>query len=281
VTSAMALGGSATVVGASAIMLSGWVAASATALVAGAVWRAMLLRMERVARASHEVRGPLSAVRLGLQLGARAGELSPARLRAIDLELASAALALDDLDTARAGGVIWRASEPVDIEQLMSDSIEAWRPTADARGVELRACWTGPSRAVWGDRIRLAQALSNLISNAIEHGGGVVEVRGRSDEGGARVEVTDQGPGLPAPVGELARRPRGGHGRRGRGLAIASAIASGHGGRLSAGPAERGACLVLKLPAGTLTQPAIESLVAKFKGGKVQRKAPDGRLVED
>ncbi len=241
-----------------AVELGGWLAASAAGLTAARLWRAAAWRRETVARACHELRGPLTSVRLGLQLGTRVGELSPARLRAIDLELARAALALDDLDTARAGRVAWRAPQPVDVEQLVSDSVEAWRPAADARGVELRAFWTGRSRDVWGDRLRLAQAVGNLISNAIEHGGGVVEVRGWSDGAGARVEVTDTGPGLPAPVGELARRPRGGHGRRGRGLAIASAIASNHGGGLSAAPVARGARLVLKLPAGVSTQPLID-----------------------
>jgi signal transduction histidine kinase len=246
---AVAFGRSAAVLGDPAITLGGWFAASAAAVAAAGVWRALFSRMERVARACHELRAPLTAVRLGLELGARGGELSPERLRAIDLELARAALALDDLETARAGRIVWRAPEPVDVEQLVSDSVEAWRPTADARGVQLRACWRGGSRPVWGDRLRLAQAVGNLISNAIEHGGGVVEVRAQSDGGEVRVEVTDTGPGLPAAVGELARRPRGGRGRRGRGLAIASAIASSHGGRLAAAPAERGACLVLKLPA--------------------------------
>lgn len=52
---------------------------------------------------------------------------------------------------------------------------------------------------VWGDRLRLAQVTGNRISNAFEHGGGVVEVHGR----GSR--VSDTGPGLRAPVPELAR----------------------------------------------------------------------------
>jgi signal transduction histidine kinase len=64
-----------------------------------------------------------------------------------------------------------------------------------------------------------------------------------------RIEVIDGGPGLPATVAELARRPRGGRGSRGRGLAIAAAIARRHGGRLAAAPSERGARLVLDLPA--------------------------------
>jgi signal transduction histidine kinase len=50
-------------------------------------------------------------------------------------------------------------------------------------------------------------------------------------------------------VSELARRARGGKGKRGRGLAIAAAIARHHGGRLAAAPSECGARLVLELPA--------------------------------
>jgi signal transduction histidine kinase len=233
-----------------AVSLAGWLAASGAVLLAGGAWRALAGRMETVARACHELRGPLTAARLGLQLGARSGELSPARLRAIDLELGRAALALEDLDTARTRRLVTRDTPAaVDLAELVADSVEAWRPTASTRRVALRASWAGTPAIVWGDRLRLAQATGNLIANAIEHGGGVVEVRGSAEEGRARIEVIDAGPGLPAPVAELVRRPHGGRGRRGRGLAIASAIAAGHGGRLSAAPSRRGARLVLELPA--------------------------------
>ena len=110
------------------------------------------------------------------------------------------------------------------------------------------ARWSGPPACVIGDRVRLAQATGNLIANAIEHGGGTVEVRGRADAGVVRVEVTDRGQGLPAPVAVLARRASRDGGRRGHGLAIAATIAAGHGGRLAAAPSERGARLVLELP---------------------------------
>ena len=233
-----------------AVSLGGWLAASGAGFAAGAAWRALAGRMETVARACHELRGPLTAARLGLQLGASTGELSPARLRAIDLELGRAALALEDLDTARTRQIKpWRPPEPVDLEALVSDSVEAWRATAAAQGVELRASWSGSPARVWGDRLRLAQATGNLLANAIEHGGGEVEVRGDAVRGRARIEVIDAGAGLPAPVAELASRAQRGRGTRGRGLAIASAIAAGHGGRLAAAPSECGARLVLELPA--------------------------------
>jgi signal transduction histidine kinase len=232
------------------LSLTGWLAASGAGIGAGAVWRSLVGRTESVARACHELRGPLTAARLGLQLGASTGELSPARLRAIDLELGRAALALEDLHCAgRRRSGAWRALEPVDIRQLVADSAEAWRAAAAARGVELRVSWSGAGPAVWGDRLRLAQATGNLIANAIEHGGGVVQVRGHGAPGRVRIEIIDRGPGLPAPVSELTRRAHGGRGRRGRGLAIATEIVTGHGGRLASAPCARGARLVIELPA--------------------------------
>jgi signal transduction histidine kinase len=234
-----------------AVSLGGWLAASGAGFAAAAVRHALAGRMESVARACHELRGPLTAARLGLQLGVSTGELSPARLRAIDLELGRAALALEDLDGVRTRRTTaWRPPQPVDLEQLVCDSVEAWRAAAAERGVSLSASWSGGPARVWGDRLRLAQAMGNLVANAIEHGGGAVSVHGCcSAPGRARIEVLDTGPGLPAPVAELARRPRGGRGVRGRGLAIACAVADGHGGRVAAAPSERGARLVLELPA--------------------------------
>jgi signal transduction histidine kinase len=238
------------------LSVSGWLAASGAGVAAGAVWRALAGRMESVARACHELRGPLTAARLGLQLGASTGELSPARLRAIDLELGRAALALEDLDSAgRRRGRAWRPPEPVDMRELVADSVEAWLATGVARGVELRGSWSGGSPAVWGDRLRLAQAIGNLIANAIEHGGGAVAVHGSGEPGRVRIEVIDGGPGLPASVSELARRAHGGRGRRGRGLAIATAIIAGHGGRLAAAPCARGTRLVVELPASREASP--------------------------
>ena len=180
----------------------------------------------------------------------RTGEPSAVALRAIDLELSRAALALDDLarDGTEDSDEPTLAGAPVDIPQLLEDCVEAARAGARACGVQLGFQWSGPERAAWGDRTRLAQAARNLIANAVEHGGGDVMVRGRGEGGIVRIEVTDSGRGLPAPVAELIRRPRGGRGAHGRGLAIAAGIAKRHGGRLAAAPSDRGARLVLELP---------------------------------
>jgi signal transduction histidine kinase len=232
-----------------AVALGGWLAASLAAALAVTMWRSLELRMEAVARASHELRGPLTAARLGLELGVRGDQLSPERLHAIDLELGRAALALEDLAGVRERRPAGALTEAVDVRELLRDSVEAWRAAAQAAGVALSLEWgDGPAR-VSGDRRRLAQATGNLIANAIEHGGGAVAVRGGAQGGRVRIEVLDRGPGLCASVAELVSRPHGGRGRRGRGLAIATAIAEAHRGRLASAPSESGARLVLELPA--------------------------------
>jgi signal transduction histidine kinase len=226
----------------------------------------MLGHREDLARACHELRGSITAARLGLELGARREQPSPARLRAIELELEKAALAVEDLARAAApepgrifGLPVPRSTvrprtgamvtvERVDLPALLADTVEAWRSAAARRGAGLALHWSGAPTAIVGDRLRLAQAVGNLIANAIEHGGGEVEVRARPTDAAVRLEVVDGGPGLPAPVGQLIRGARRGRGRRGRGLAIAAGVAAAHGGRLGVAPSDRGARMVLELP---------------------------------
>lgn len=244
-----------------ALAIAGWLAFLAAAAAAVLVRQSLAARSEAVARACHEVRGSLTAARVGLEWG----EPQPpgSRLQAIELELDRAAAALDDLQDVES-----RPGQPelVDVRSWLSDSIEAFRPLAQACGIELVLECHGPLGQVAGRRARLAQASDNLIANAIEHGGSPVKVLAGLEEGRIRIEVADGGPGLAA---ELVRQVAGGgggrrvrrrrhitHGRRGRrlsrrghGLIIAQDVAAEHGGSLMALAADAsGARFVLELP---------------------------------
>jgi signal transduction histidine kinase len=195
-------------------------------------------RVVRAARAQHEVRGPLAVARLAL-----GGLERSARVEAIDLELRRAALALDDL-AGRGNG---RQSETVDVGRLLADAAPAWRALATRHGSTLTV--EPASARVAGDPLRIAQACANLVANAFEHGGGRVRVRASTVGGHVRVEVSDDGPGLPAPVTALVAAARGRRSHRGHGLAIVAAIARRHGGRVTSVPRAVGAHVILELPA--------------------------------
>jgi len=217
----------------------------ALALVLAAAALAALRRARRfAARASHEVRGPLTVALLALDGLVARGEMPADAARGLELQLRRARLGLDDLAAVPRGERAPDRLEPVGVPGLLGQVALAWRPVAAARGVELRVA---PARggAILADRGRLAQAVGNLVANALEHGAGPVEVRARRLGEWLRLEVHDDGPGLRAPIGALSRRPRGG---RGHGLAIASSIAERHGGRLLAAPAAAGATIALELP---------------------------------
>ena len=223
-------------------------AGGALALAVSAAARHELRRRdELVAHACHEARRPLTAANLVLATMSRTGEASGERAGALGSELRRAAAALDDLTAARRGrrGTVRR--DVVDVDALLADLAREWALPAAAvdRVVALAGDLTGVR--VLGDGRRLAQALGNLVANALEHGAGPVEVRARRALGGVRIDVVDGGPGLYAPVRALARRPR--PPARGRGLAIVAAIARAHRGRLVVVPHGHGALLALELPA--------------------------------
>ncbi|HEY3019548.1 MAG TPA: ATP-binding protein [Solirubrobacteraceae bacterium] len=228
---------------------SGWVVALAAAALAAALLVRLRAREELVARACHELRSPLTAARLAVH-AIGAGDAATAQaLAVLDLELRRAGLALDDLVAARDGARAGDVAELLEAHEVVQAVAESFLPVARGLGAELRVEPVPPGLFVRGDRLRLVQAVGNLVGNALEHGAGPVTVRARCGPGGSvRLEVHDGGPGLPAPVAALAARPRAGRGRRGRGLAIATDVAVRHGGRLVSAPSPRGARLALELP---------------------------------
>lgn len=200
-------------------------------------------RAERVVRVRHEVSGPLTAAQLVLHASARRGELPPRRVAALELELRRAAMALDELVGGRP------ESQPeVDLDDILRLQAQTWSDVADAHGASVALRLDPGGSVVKADGLRIAQAVGNVVANAIEHGGGEIEIRTRAVDRGLRVEVTDGGAGLPAPVAELVRGSRRRRDGRGRGLAIASRALEHQGTSLLTLPSARGACLAFELP---------------------------------
>ena len=227
--------------------LAGWFAALVLTVLAARLERRARCRTELVARACHELRGPLTAAGLALYSAGRHGELPSRRVAAVDLQLRRAELALTDLALAPRGARARDRVEPVAIAALLEAEAESWREVAWAHGCELVLAAPLPDAEVRADARRLSQAAGNLIANALEHGAGTVRLGARAERGRVRIEVCDDGPGLAKPI-PLLSRPRG---ARGRGLAIVADVARLSGGALHSAPSARGARLVIDLPASS------------------------------
>ena len=216
-----------------AALVAGWVAAIACALASVVLWR----RLERVADAEHELRGALTAFGLGV---ARFARTAAGRRLAfvLESELARARTALADMSGAPLDG-----SRAAPLERLVRSAAGAWAPAARNGSIEVE--WAAGPALFTGSPGRVAQALGNLVSNAVEHGDGRVLVRGVPGHGAVRVEVASGGspPAGAAPAVPAAR----GHGR-GRGLRIAGRAARVAGGRLTVTAAPDGVTAALELP---------------------------------
>lgn len=143
-----------------------------------------------------------------------------------------------------------------DVGELAAELAEMYDPLAEEQGASL--AFERPSRPVplFGHRQLLAQAISNLVENAIRYGssGGDIRVRVEPGERQIRIEVADRGPGIPAERRDEARRrfgrldsSRSAEGA-GLGLALAESIAHLHEGELVLEDNKPGLRIVLELP---------------------------------
>lgn len=205
-------------------------------------------RQQRFAvAASHELRTPLTVLQGGMEVAllrrrtpeeyeqilARSAE-EAGRMGALIADL----LALARTQTDREALTL----EPLALRAIARDAADGALPFADRKGQTLELALDAPL-PVEGDRIKLRQALANLLDNAVAYTpeGGIIRVVGRHDHGRAVVEVRDTGSGiatehLPHLFEPFYRADsaRGGGGTQvGLGLALASWIARSHGGHLS------------------------------------------------
>jgi len=219
-------------------------------------------RMRRfVADASHELRTPLAATAAYAELFERGARDHPDDLEramsGIRIETARMAELVDDLlllaalDERRP---LDRAA--VDLADVVVESVQAARAVAPDRAVNLRV---DDVIVVDADRSRLRQVFDNLLGNVRAHTppGTSCHIDVRRDGSDALIEVTDDGPGLPA--AELtsltdrfyrADRSRArASGGVGLGLSIVSAIVRAHGGTIAfESPPAGGLRVVLHLP---------------------------------
>ncbi|GAA2457054.1 hypothetical protein GCM10010191_90810 [Actinomadura vinacea] len=215
--------------------------------------RATELQRRFAADASHELRTPITGLRTRIEVALAdpddtdlVGTLRDALRDAERLHLiVDDLLALTRLDSGPTPD-----HTPLDLTALVRDQL-AGRSARVAVRAELQ-----DGVRVEVNRPQMCRVLVNLFSNADRYATGTVEVRLRTDENDAVLEVSDDGPGIAhgdreriferfARVDSARSRDSGGSGL---GLAVARDIVLAHGGRLYVGPSEHGARLVLRLP---------------------------------
>ena len=193
-----------------------------------------------VANASHELRSPLAIIKGELELALRPGR-SPDELRAAIRSAAEETdrvvqLAEDLLVIARLDqGKLPVRPEPISAGALLEDVRTRFTGRIAQAGRELRV---EPSRSVTldVDRLRVEQAIGNLVENALRHGAGPIVLSAEPAGEMVELHVRDSGPGFPpefaADAFERFSRadPGRGRGGSGLGLSIVDAIARAHGG---------------------------------------------------
>ena len=219
----------------------------------GETLNAMLDRLEAaiererafVDDASHELRTPLTLHKTELELALRyattSAELRAAIASAIEEADRLAQLAEDLLVLARSEkGRLALQPEPVAIGQLLADVTTRFEARIGESGRDLDAEPPPADLTIEADRLRLEQALTNLVDNALRHGEGEVRIWVEHGTERLTIHVGDRGPGFPPEFLTRAferfsradsARTRGGSGL---GLAIVEAIANAHGGRVGA-----------------------------------------------
>jgi two-component system phosphate regulon sensor histidine kinase PhoR len=204
------------------------------------------MRRDFVANVSHELQTPLTSIQGFAETLLEATDLGGAdQRRFLQLILGEsrrmAALVRDLLELARLEADTWRAEvEPVALEDVATQVVEAARPLAARKGLDL-TLEAGPAPTI-ASRDELARAVENVVANAIAYtpAGGRVSVRTGVRGGEAFAEVADTGPGIPEAdlprIFERFYRVDKGRSRAaggtGLGLSITRHVMESHGGRV-------------------------------------------------
>jgi len=224
------------------------------------------LKEEFLATVSHELRTPLNAV-VGWSRLLRTGQLDKDGIshavEVIERNAAAQRQIIEDLlDVSRiVSGKLRIDTQPVDVLLIIHAAIDAVRPAAEAKQIDIRTHVEAPDSIVRADTERLQQVLWNLLSNAVKFtpADGTVDVYLKRHDSLAEIRIEDSGPGIPSDFlprifdrfsqadGSSTRK----HGGLGLGLAIVRHLVELHGGTVSASNREdgSGAVLTVRLPA--------------------------------
>ncbi len=227
------------------------------------------LKDQFVAVVSHELRTPLTAIRGYLEI-VRGGEPGPLTseqercLEIIDGSCKQLLRVVGDLlliGKSEAGQLMLDIAE-VDTAALLEECVVAATPAAEAKSLDLRVDGAEVHATLAGDAGRLAQAVGNVISNAIKFTAeGRVEVCLTADEAVAAIEIVDTGGGVPesevehlfVPFFRATGATRQAIPGSGLGLSIAKEIIEAHGGTISLkSEIGSGTAVRIELPVGGL-----------------------------
>jgi two-component system sensor histidine kinase ChvG len=216
---------------------------------------------------THELKNPLASLRSAVDTLERVDD--PA-LRAQMLDVVRQdvgrldRLVVDIAEASRLDAELSRARfEPIDLGRLIESLVPVWQERSERGVVFAFARPRVGTATVAGDESRLARLLDNLVDNAMSFSPdeGVVEIRAAHVGDDVVVEVQDEGPGVPGDAREAifnrfhSIRPEEDFGRHsGLGLAIARAIAQGHGGSIEIEDRQdggSGARFVVRFPGAT------------------------------
>jgi signal transduction histidine kinase len=194
--------------------------------------------------ALHELRRPLQA--LSLLVSAPADSGGP-----VGDTLEMAVAAIDQLDREINGCAGLTETQRFSVRPIVEATVARWRPIALRAGRTLELVWRGGDVELAGRPVVLAQVMDNMISNALEHGGGSIAFEAEVDRRLCRLSVRDEGGADRArqsralPQGWLSGRRRHGHG-----LQIVRRIAAQHRGHFSLVRSGEGTEARLALPVG-------------------------------
>jgi signal transduction histidine kinase len=228
-------------------------------------------RRELISAVSHDLRTPLATTRAMVEAladGVVTDRTDVQRYLSLILrDIQHLSRLIDDLFELSQidSGALSLHCVPIDVAQLVSETVAAYQAPAAENGVRLQealAPSVQPTR-VEGDPDRLQRVLRNLLDNALRHtpAGGTIQVQAASEGGQVQVSVSDSGPGVADTDlerifdrfyrGELSRRRDGSAAAgAGLGLAIARGLVQAHRGRIWAEPSPMGGVSVqIRLPA--------------------------------